>query len=207
MSPRAYKSTSRHATAEATRQRIVAAARDLLQGGSAAEFTVDAVARTADVSRQTVYNAFGSKSGLLEALCDSLAATGRMERLAEAFTQPTLPAALEQMIATFCRFWDSDRLVTRRLRGLAALDPDLAQVLNARDQRRHTALHALLTRRGGAAGPVPDATIDVLWALTSFETFDALATEPRGAEEVAALLLGAASTLLGLQNPGPSPKG
>ena len=45
-------------------------------------FSIETVARQADVARMTVYHQFGSKLGLLEALCDSLAASGGMEQIA-----------------------------------------------------------------------------------------------------------------------------
>jgi AcrR family transcriptional regulator len=38
-----------------------------------AKFSVEAVARQAGVARMTVYYQFGSRRGLLEGICDSLA--------------------------------------------------------------------------------------------------------------------------------------
>src|SRR5713226_4068485 len=74
MSPRPYGLGQRQATTEQTRARIINAARELLAESSGfSGFSIDAVARQADVARMTVYHQFGSKIGLLEALCDSLA--------------------------------------------------------------------------------------------------------------------------------------
>src|SRR6266568_3032806 len=123
MSPRPYRLGQRQMITEQTRTRILAAARELLMERSGfSSFSLDAVARQADVARMTVYHQFGSKIGLLEALCDSLAAYGGIEQLAAAFRRPDPLEALDDYIGVFGRFWDSDRLVTRRLRGLAALD-------------------------------------------------------------------------------------
>src|ERR1700719_4474852 len=123
MSPRPYQLGQRQASSEQTRSRIIDAARELLMTSNGfSGFSIDAVARQADVARMTVYHQFGSKIGLLEALCDSLAASGGMEQLASAFRQPEPLDALDEYITVFGRFWESDRLVTRRLRGLAALD-------------------------------------------------------------------------------------
>jgi AcrR family transcriptional regulator len=94
-----------------------------------AGFSIDAVARQADVARMTVYHQFDSKIGLLEALCDSLAIYGRMEQLAASFRQPEPLDALDEYISVFGRFWQSDRRVLRRLRGLAALELDFEQVI------------------------------------------------------------------------------
>ena len=51
-------------------------------------FSVDTVAKRADVARATVYYEFGSKTGLLEALCDDLAEAGQMSDLAQVFAEP-----------------------------------------------------------------------------------------------------------------------
>src|SRR5260370_26375468 len=92
-------------------------------------FSIDAVARQADVARMTVYHQFGSKSRLLEALCDSLAASGGMEQVASAFRQPEPLDALDQYIQIFGRFWNVDRLVMGRLRATAGLRPAFEHVI------------------------------------------------------------------------------
>src|ERR1700674_5579781 len=126
MSPRPYRLGQRQAATDLTRGRIINAARELLMSSNGySHFSIDAIARQADVARMTVYHQFGSKIGLLEALSDSLAAQGGMEQLANAFRRPEPLDALDEYIIVFSRFWDSDRLVTRRLRALAALDTDL----------------------------------------------------------------------------------
>jgi AcrR family transcriptional regulator len=202
MSPRRYCLGQRHAAADQTRARILAAARELLTtSGSIAGFTVDAVARQAGVARMTVYHQFGSKRGLLEALFDDVAARGQIGRLAEVFAQPDPLVALSEFIATFGRFWGSDRLIFRRLGGLKALDPDFAQGLAARDERRRAGLRVLLRRLGERPGPAAvsfDEAVDVVHALTSFETFDALAGATRRPEQVTALVQCLVRRALGL---------
>jgi AcrR family transcriptional regulator len=179
MSPRAYQLGQRQASVDETRRRVLAAARELLtEPDGYAVFTVDAVARRADVARATVYYRFGSKAGLLEALFDDLAAQGHLDRLAEAFTEPDPDRALRHFVACFGEFWASDRLVLRRVRALAALDPDVGPLIAARDERRRDGLRVLLGRRAAAA-PMQarelEALIAVAHTLTSFETFDTLA--------------------------------
>ncbi|MGZ6367473.1 MAG: TetR/AcrR family transcriptional regulator, partial [Ktedonobacteraceae bacterium] len=155
-------------------------------------FSIDAVARQADVARMTVYHQFGSKIGLLEALSDSLAAHGGMEQLANAFRQSDPLKALDEFITVFSRFWQSDRLVTRRLRALSALDPDFEKVIKARDERRRQGLHVIVLRSVEKYGkPVPEAIdeiVNILFTLLSFETFDTLAGSTRSIEEVVLLV-------------------
>jgi AcrR family transcriptional regulator len=193
MSPRPYRLGQRQAATDQTRARILGAARDLLmapEGVSA--FSIDAVARQADVARMTVYYQFGSRAGLLEALFDDLAARGGMERMPEAFQQADPLDALDTYIAAFCRFWASGRLVLRRLRGLAALDAELEGALRARNEWRRTGLTVIAGRIAQAQGqPAPDENDDVvtvLHMLTSFESVDALAGDSRGPEDVAPLI-------------------
>jgi hypothetical protein len=63
-----------------------------------------------------------------------------MSDLAAAFTNPDPVEALRTYIISFGRFWDADRLVMRRLRALAVLDPEAGTVISARDERRHSGL-------------------------------------------------------------------
>ena len=89
MSPRPYRLGQRQVLTEQTRERILTATRELLMTSDGfSGFSIDAVARQADVARMTVYHQFGSKIGLLEALTDVLAAQGGMQQLASAFRQP-----------------------------------------------------------------------------------------------------------------------
>jgi AcrR family transcriptional regulator len=189
MSPRPYRLGQRQAITEQTRTRILTAARELLMVSDGfASFSIDAVARQADVARMTVYHQFGSKIGLLEALSDSLAAHGGMEQLASAFHRSEPLETLDEYITVFGRFWQSDRLVTRRLRSLAALDPDFEQVIQARDERRRHGLRVicqrLVEKYGRPTAEAFDEAVNVLYTLISFECFDTLAGPMRSIEEV-----------------------
>jgi AcrR family transcriptional regulator len=178
VSPRAYNLGQRRGPVDRGRQQILDAARRLLAGSeSYTAFTVDAVARQADVARATVYYQFGSKAGLLEAVCDTLAEAGQMSELAAAFTEPDPREGLRRFIGCFGQFWSADRAAMRRLRALAALDPDVGAVISARDQRRQEGLTVLAGRLAGASvlAAEPGHAVRVLFMLTSFETFDALA--------------------------------
>ncbi|TMD54032.1 MAG: TetR/AcrR family transcriptional regulator [Chloroflexi bacterium] len=203
MSPRPYRLGQRQAATEQTRTRILTATRELLMASDGfSGFSIDAVARQADVARMTVYHQFGSKIGLLEALSDSLAAHGGMEQLANAFRRSEPLDALDEYITVFSRFWDSDRLVTRRLRALAALDADFEQVIRARDERRRQGLRVIVQRLVEKHGrPAPEAAeevINVLHTLIGFECFDTLAGSTRSIEEVTPIVRRLAHAALGL---------
>src|SRR5262249_60265649 len=115
MKARQYRLGQRQASVEQTRGRIIAAARDLLAApDDLSGFTIDAIAAHAGVARMTVFNQFGSKRGLLEALFDDLAVRGLVTRIRGALMQPEPQEALDAFVAAFGGFWTSDRLVIRR---------------------------------------------------------------------------------------------
>jgi AcrR family transcriptional regulator len=198
MSPRPYRLGQRQVLTDETRSKILEAARAQLETESS--FSIDAVARRADVARMTVYYQFGSKRGLLEAVFDSLAARGGMRGMPAAFQQVDPAVALQGLIDVFARFWSSDREVLRRLRAMATLDPELDEVLRERNEGRRQGLRVIISRLqplgGGKAMPASDL-VDLLFALTSFENFDVLAGPERTPEEVAPLVKRAADAIVG----------
>jgi len=201
MSPRPYRLGQRQAATDLTRARIINAARELLMSGNGySHFSIDAIARQADVARMTVYHQFGSKIGLLEGLCDSLAASGGMEQLATAFRQAEPLDSLREYLLIFSHFWDVDRLVMRRLRALAALDPDFEHVIRTRDEWRRRGVRTIAERLILSPGEALDKTVDILLTLSSFETFDTLAGPTRSMEEVAPLVYRLAHAALKLDS-------
>jgi AcrR family transcriptional regulator len=191
MSPRRYRMGKRTAAASETRSRILEAARQLLAREAETNLTMEAIARRADVARLTIYYQFKSRPGLLEALYDYLAMRGNMRRMAEVFHEPDPAVAVDKLIRTFVGFWSSDPLVIRRLRGMAALDPEIGQGIRSRDARRkHAAVE--IVRRTAAMGKklTPEQqnlAADVLSMLTSFESYDALAKAGYLPEQIAAI--------------------
>jgi AcrR family transcriptional regulator len=191
VTPRTYQLGKRQAQIDEIRQRVILAARSLLGDVSAySAFTIDTVAARADVARATIYYQFDSKVGLLEAVCDSLAEDGQMSELSSAFMNPDPVHALEIFVDRFGQFWNSDRAVMRRLRALAALDPDVGAVINARDERRRAGLGVLVARlsENGLLTMDQDVAVRVLFTLTSFENFDSLAGPDRELTEAAPIV-------------------
>lgn len=205
---RARPASGRPVPGEETRARVLAAARDLAVEEGFSGFTVEKVAERAGVSRMTVYYQFGAKHDLLEALLDDVALRGRITRLPEVFKLADPLDALAGFIAVFCGLWASDRMGLRRLRGWAHLEPEFESTGRGRDAWRRQGLEALVGRIRATYGvPAQDAvegTIDMLHTLTSFETYDNLASGERGEREVATLLTGAARSILGVKPAEPS---
>ena len=193
MSPRPYRMGKRQAARSETRSRILEAARQLLATESKTDLSMEAIARNADVSRLTIYYQFSSRAGLLEALYDHLAQRGHMEQMADVFRESDTSSAIVKMVRTFVSFWAADPQAMRRLRGMAALDPEIAQGIRARDARRPRIALEILKRASSSRhakreGGQQRVTADVLGMLTSFETYDALARAGHTEDHIAAIL-------------------
>src|SRR5713101_9850250 len=114
MPTRSYTSSVRTAAAAEKRERVIeAAARSLREDASIATFSLDAVAKAAGVTRLTVYNQFGSRRGLLEAVFDDIARQGGLQGLGDAMAMPDPYAALDRVVEIFCAFWNRDPAVGR----------------------------------------------------------------------------------------------
>lgn len=184
--PRTYHSPRRSAATLQTRDRLIAAAAELLRAPDGARhFTLESVAKAAGVTRLTVYNLFGSRRALLEAVFDDRAQSGGLHRIAGAMADPNPQAALRRLISIFVDFWASDRAALQNLHGLGGSDPEYAESLRARNERRRHAIAVLVRRlteqneiRSDAAGEL----IDELFALTSFTYFADLTSNERTSE-------------------------
>jgi len=192
MTPRAYASPKRAATAERTRQRLVRAAVKLMKSKAGPRsMSLDSVARAAGVSRLTVYNQFGSRRGLFEALFDERARRGGMHRMAQIMAGPDARAGLEQLIGLFCEFWSNEHSMIACLVGAAASDKELSESFLARNERRRRALTVLIGRMEALRGTSSQALaelVDVLFVLTSFAVFAELARAGRDGEAVCRLI-------------------
>ena len=191
MSPRPYNLAKRRAAAAQTRARVLEAARELIVASSVPP-SIDAVAAQAGVARMTVYYQFASKAGLLEALFDQLGGRHFQTELPRVMSQDEPLEALADLIQVFLTFWSSERLVTRRIRGMAALDSDFEESLRGRDERRRLLLRTVLARvaqkYGKPSGETFDQSVDLLYGLTSFAMFDSMAGDDGKAEEVTPLV-------------------
>lgn len=193
---RRYTLGRRQAAVDETRGRILRAARRLLLAKRGADFSLDAVARRARVTRLTVYHQFGSRRGLLEALFDDMAAKGGLfDALPNAFRQADPEEALARFVATFGHFWAEGRPIVRRLQALGVLDPELGKAIAGRNEWRRQGLRVIVGRLGRGASS--DQAVDVLFTLTSFHTFDTLAGQ-RSPEAVVPVVLRLARAAVGL---------
>jgi AcrR family transcriptional regulator len=192
VSPRPYKSPRRETAATRTREGIVKTAVGMLgTADGIGGFSLDAVARKAGVTRLTVYNHFGSRRALLEAVFDERAARGGLHRIADAMSGPDPKASLRKIVVIFCDFWSFDPGTMGYLYAAAASDPEFDESVRERNERRRQVLSVLVRRvvEGRTLKPkARDELVDVLFALTSFPFFLQLMTRGRTAAAVCGLI-------------------
>jgi AcrR family transcriptional regulator len=136
---------------------------------SPAGISLDAVAKRAGVTRLTVYNQFGSRRALLEAVFDDVAHRGGLHRIRDAILAPDPHAALRQIVAIFCDFWSFHHALILRLHAAGATDPEFEASLRTRHERRRGVLSVLVGRMAEGGHKPPELLIeltDVLFALT-----------------------------------------
>jgi AcrR family transcriptional regulator len=199
MTPRPYRSPARAEAAEQTRSRIIAAAAVVLRAKGAGGFSLESVAKAAGVARLTVYNQFGSRRALLEAVFDDRAASGGLQRLPQAMANPDPRAGLRQLVEVFCGFWAFDQASLSGLHAAVSGDAVFEASLRERNERRRQAISVLVGRLADreAIGPyaAKDLT-DLIFLLTSFHSY-AVLTADRAPGAACALIQQAVEDALG----------
>ncbi|HEX5812695.1 MAG TPA: TetR/AcrR family transcriptional regulator [Pseudonocardia sp.] len=184
--PRRYSTALRTEQTALTRRRILDVAGRLFLERGYLGTTLGAVAETADVSVQTVYNVVGGKAVLLKAVYDVMLA-GDDEPIPVS-ERPEFRAVLDAPTGPEClaRYATLGRLLGERTFPLvgvlfaqaAAGDADLAAFVATIEGERATgtrSVAALVARRFGLRdGLDVDSAADVLWALTAPDLADRL---------------------------------
>jgi len=176
MKKRAYVSSVRSEAAAEKRDRVIEAAANLLrEDASIARFSLDTVAKAAGVTRLTVYNQFGSRRGLLEAVFDNIARQGGLHEIADAMAMPDPLLALDRVIEIFSSFWARDAAIGR-LHEAMATDPEFADALLERNERRRKLARMLVGRLAAktVSRRAREDAVDMIFALTSYPMFGML---------------------------------
>jgi AcrR family transcriptional regulator len=180
MTPRPYRGRARAEATEQTRLRIAQAAAAVLRAKGAGGFSLESVAREAGVTRLTVYNQFGSRRALLEAVFDERAASGGLHRMGDVMAQADPSAALCDLVEVFCAFWSSDQGSLGGLHAATSGDAVFEASLRDRNERRRQAISVLVNRlceRGEVERARAKDLTDLLFVLTSFQTYSQLAAD------------------------------
>ncbi|MET7770527.1 TetR/AcrR family transcriptional regulator [Nocardia sp. NPDC005366] len=181
MGKRRYEQVVRAEGAEQTRRRILDAVGDQLRAAPTEPPSLDKVARSAGVSRSTIYVDFGSRAGLFDAFVMDLYERTGLRELTAAVASDDPRVHLREAIAAASRMKSRDLEIYRVLHAMDRIDPSSAAeaVRAMEDDRRGGVTH--LANRLATAGLLRDDVpvewaVDVLWTLTSFESLDLLVT-------------------------------
>jgi AcrR family transcriptional regulator len=137
--------------------------------------TMDELAAAAGVSRATVFNRFGSKLGVLQALFAQGMEGPEMDAIREALELEDPLAALEAVIEASCAIWDAHAFVHEQLQAIVVLEPGASALVERQREEQRADLGALAKRlsragylRTGLTAPRAAATLHPLTSLESF---------------------------------------
>jgi len=178
---RKYEQRLRAEAAEETRRHILDAVYERLRAAPSEPVSLDKVARKARVARSTVYLIFGSRAGLFDALGADLLERGGFERLLRAAEHPDAREGLRGGIREGVLIDAAHRDVLRVLHSMSLLDTDAVGGAVQRMEQGRAGGMAYVAKRLADQGILrADVTVDeaadLLWLLTSFDSFDLLYT-------------------------------
>jgi AcrR family transcriptional regulator len=199
---RRYEQRRRAETAEQTRHRIIDAVAERLTKAPAEPVSLEQIAEMAGVARSTIYAIFGSRAGLFDAVGLDAAERAGYGKLLEAVQHPDAREHLRGGMRASTEMYAGYRDLRRALFSMAQLDEDAVGGSVRRIEEERTAGMARLARRLAEQGELrTGVTVEeaenILWLLTSFESFDLLYTGRRlSSEAVANLLIATAERAL-----------
>jgi AcrR family transcriptional regulator len=195
---RSYRSPRRREQAEATRQAVLLAGRDLFERHGYAGTTVAAVARRARVSVDTVYASVGRKPQLLLAVHDLELGSGKdvpaeqRDYVIAVRAAVGARAKIEVYAAALGRLLPRTVPLAEALRVAAVTDPDCRAVWHGLSERRaaNMRLFARDLRETGElrADLGDDDVADLVWSTNSPEFYLLTTSRGRTPEQYAAVV-------------------
>jgi len=181
MATRPYEQRQRAEAAEQTRRRILDAVIERLRKAPAEPVSVDRIAEMAGVARSTVYAIFGSRAGLFDAVAADVLEREDYERLLEAKHEPDAREHMRVGFRTGTEMLAADRDIVRALFSMAQLDERaVGEAVRKREESRAAGMARLAGRLAEQDLLRPGVSVEdaeqILWVLTSFESFDLLYT-------------------------------
>lgn len=172
--------THRQRQAAETRARVVAAARALFAERGYATTTIAAIADAAGVAVPTVYDAFGSRRGILEAARVTMLAESQIpELMAEAIAEPDAGRKLDLAARWLRQQMETSSDVIRAFREGARFDADVAadhrRILDNRSRTMERFIDSM--KASLAPGLSTRTATDLLWVFSNEELYRELVVE------------------------------
>jgi AcrR family transcriptional regulator len=167
-----------------TRRRIVEATRQLLQSEGYAGMTIEAIAQQAEVSAQSVYALFKSKTGILTELLDQSTFGADYEDAVQQALSASEPETRLRLAARIARqIHDAQSSTFDLLRGAGVVAPELAKLEKQRERLRYERQEKMIIslRKAGRLGPALDygTARDIFWMFTGRDVYRMLVRERR----------------------------
>jgi AcrR family transcriptional regulator len=177
-----YKSLVRERQAGDTRVRIVEATRELLQSEGYAGMTIEAIAQRAEVSAQSVYAIFKSKTGILIELLNQSTFGADYDDAVRRALSASDPETRLRLAAPIARqIHDAQSATFDLLRGAGVVAPELAKLEQQRESLRYERQERMIISLCDAGRVRPEldhATArDIFWMLTGRDVYRMLVRE------------------------------
>jgi len=178
--PRRYRMKARKESAEATRRKVIEAARATILDGPVPGLSMGEVARRAGVARSTLYAQYGSQAGLIGAVLVDAGLRAGFENVLELINLPDAREAIRKALPAGAQMLGLDYELGRRIRVLAELDPEVMAGQKIAEGHRAGGMRYQAGRLAEQnllrPGISPEHAAMVLWVLTDFATYDGLRT-------------------------------
>jgi AcrR family transcriptional regulator len=173
MATRTYGPRRRSSTD--TADRLLDAARQLIEQDAFHLATMEELAEAAGVSRATVFNRFGSKLGVLQALFTRAMEGPELQAIRKALELEDPVAALDAVVQAACAAWEAHGPVHLQLQAVQVLEPQATALVDEQREEQRAEVQSLVRRlakagklREGLSEPRAAATLHMLTSLESF---------------------------------------
>jgi AcrR family transcriptional regulator len=174
MATRSYTASRRRGGPQSV-DRVLEAAEQLIRENAFHTATMDELAAAAGVSRATVFNRFGSKLGVLQALFRRGMEGPEMKAIRDALAIEDPVESLETTVDASCAIWEVCGYVVEQLQAIVVLEPDASALIEEQEVEQRESLQDLarrLARAGQLRSGLSEArAAAALHMLTSLETF------------------------------------
>jgi AcrR family transcriptional regulator len=174
MASRSYTGARRRRSPESV-DRVLDAAARLIRDDAFHTATMEELAAGAGVSRATVFNRFGSKLGVLQALFNRGVEGAEMQAITDALAIEDPVAALEAVIEAACVIWEAYGAIHLQLQAVGTLEPEATTLVDQQRELQRAEIEDLVRRlakagrlRPGISHTRAAATLHMLTSLESF---------------------------------------
>jgi AcrR family transcriptional regulator len=174
MATRTYTGSRRRGRPQSV-DRVLDASERLIRDDAFHSATMDELAEAAGVSRATVFNRFGSKLGVLQALYTRCLESPEMAAIREAFALDDPVEALDAVIGASCDMWEVHGDIQEQLQAIVILEPEAGALVEGQKEDQRAGLMTLARRlaragqlRRGLGEARAAATLHLLTSLESF---------------------------------------